>query len=405
MVSVTQNSIGQKKQPQHKRLLFVTNSARYFYHHRIRLANFAQKKGYTVGVITVTDSKEHRKKIENSNIEYFEIFLKRNSLNPFKEFLTILRIASFIIRFKPSVIHSLTIKAVIYSGILCRILGVPMVGLIPGRGAAFTTKGLKGFFLKKLATHMYRIALKKNTICPCFENNEDLQFFRNEKIISATDGERIFGAGVDVSSFKPNPSSLEIIQNEDKHEKKLFVLMACRLLRDKGVLEFLNAARIVQNTLPHVEFQLAGATDPQNPNSLSPQEVDQLCLVHGVNNLGFQEDMKPVLENCNVFCLPTYYGEGVPVSILEAMSMQRAVVTTTMPGCKDAVVNGVNGYLVEPKNAEMLADAILKICIDEKLCLKMGVEGRKRVEKYFKDSKVHQKFLSVYNSLENLKSA
>jgi glycosyltransferase involved in cell wall biosynthesis len=396
-----QLSLEKNKTKPHRKLLFVTNSARYFFHHRIRLAKFAKNKGFEIGVVAVTDSEEHKTKILAEGFQYFEIPLKRNSLNPFREIITFIKIGLHIVKFKPSILHSLTIKAVIYSGILCRILGVPMVGLIPGRGAAFITPGIKGKFLRILATKLYRVALKTNTICPCFENQEDLEFFRQEGMIPQNAGERIFGAGVDVSNF----ASESFATKESVNGNKLVVLMACRLLRDKGVVEFLNAATLVQKVLPHVEFQLAGEPDLQNPNSLTLPEVEQLCLVNGVSYLGFQNDMKPVLENCSLFCLPSYYGEGVPVAVLEAMSMRRAVITTHMPGCRDAVEDGVNGYLVEPKNVEALANAIETICKNAALCEKMGIAGRQRVERYFKDANVHEKYLDVYDSLEEIQKA
>jgi glycosyltransferase involved in cell wall biosynthesis len=373
------------------KLLFVVNSCRYFVQHRLGLSIEAMNRGYKVAVATVIDDVDYLKDIQKYKIEVFPLDMSRRGVGITDNLNTIKELSKVIEDFKPDLIHSLTIKSVILSGIVAQKFGVPMIALIPGRGVAFSMKGIRGWLLNRMAKFLYRISLKNKNTIACFENEEDREFFIQHKIITPEKSRRLWGSGVDTDKFFFCPNA--------RVNKNITVMMACRLLKDKGVYEYIEAAKVVLKKFPEVNFQLFGGPDLGNPTSLSFKEAENACFKAGVKYFGHVKDIPKHLAECDIFCLPTYYNEGIPVSILEASAMGKPVITTSIPGCRDAVVVGKTGLLIEPRSKDELAKAIIKLLEDSSLRSAMGSSGRALIENKFALPLIVEEYLKLYESL------
>ncbi len=374
------------------KLLFVVNSVRYFVQHRLSLAKRASASGYEVSVAAEPDDPHSLELVRAARIGFFPLPQSPMRLDPVGELRSFLALRRVLRKLQPALVHSMTIKSVVYSGILSRALHTPMLALIPGRGTAFVSGGARGKVLKWTACTLYRLALRHVGSFVCFENMEDKAFFEDLKIVDDRRSYRMMGSGVDVEKYFYTPY-------DTRRGAPRVVMLASRMLRNKGVLEFIASASLVRLKHPDAVFKLVGEPDPRNPESLSKEELEEQCMASGIEYLGFQRDMPRVLSQCHIFCLPSYYAEGVPVSVLEAAAMGKAVVTTDMPGCRDAVLDGQTGLLVRPRSACDLAEAIIKLIDSPELCAVFASKGRRRVEQLFRDDEVHRRYLEIYAQL------
>lgn len=380
--------------PKPLKLLYVVNSGRYFVQHRLSLAKAAQEKGYEVAVATVEDYPEYIEEIHKAGIKLYSVPMSKRGLGILENLKTFNTLRKVFADFKPTLVHSLTIKSVIFAGILCRLFSVPMVSLIPGRGVAFSMEGFKGFLMRKFATYLYTISIKTKKFKICFENPEDKKYFEDSNILYKSQTELIPGSGVDLAKFyfsAQEPSNID-----DRSTDKVVVLMACRLLKDKGVYEYLGSAEQILKKHNNIEFWLLGGADVENPNSMLPDEIVRETNKAGVRYIPHVKDVPPVLAQCDIFCLPTYYNEGIPLSVLEASSMGKAVITTSIPGCRDAVINDVTGKLIEPRSVPALVEAITELLESDNIRSSMGKKGRALVEEKFSLPTVIDRYLGIY---------
>jgi glycosyltransferase involved in cell wall biosynthesis len=373
------------------KILYVVNSARYFVQHRLALAEAAQKAGYSVGVATVLDYEDYVQDIIDANISIFSLGMSRRGLGVFENFKTVNEIHKIIRSFNPNLIHSLTIKPVVFSGLVTKITKTPFVSLIPGRGTAFSLGGLKGKILNLAATNLYKLSLSNKNSLICFENEEDRSFFIQKKLVPEERSIRVFGSGVDTEKF---------FFTEPKDKDTVQVLMACRLLREKGIFEFAQASQILSKEFPQVKFVLLGSPDSGNPTSVTDEELKDLCEKKNVTHIPHVKDVPALLAQADIFCLPTFYNEGIPVSILEASSMGKPVVTTNIPGCRDAVAHAKTGLLVEPKSVEDLVKALRELIGSPQKRKEFGSNGRKLVEEKFALPKIIDSYLDIYQKIK-----
>ena len=317
-------------------------------------------------------------------VKYIPASINRTSLNPFKDLYLLYQLIFIIRRVKPDIVLTYTIKPTIYGLIAARINFIKKrYAIITGLGYAFTSRE---HFQKKIigliASNLYRLALTKATTV-FFQNNDDLDLFKKMNIIySRTKTIRIMGSGVDIDFYKFSKISSDSFN---------FLLIA-RLLRDKGIYEYVEAAKIVKENKPNLDinFNLIGSYD-SNPSAIKSKVVEDWVSKKYITYLGEVDDVRPYIEECSVFVLPSYR-EGLPRSTLEAMSIGRAIITTDVPGCRDTIFNNINGLLVPVKNSKELAIAMLSI-INNNLKNKMGSESRKIVEKSFDVDKVNKVIL------------
>lgn len=317
--------------------------------------------------------------LEDHSVTCLNAPFSRASLSPLGDFKALVRLTKMLIDLKPCIFLAYTIKPVIWGGLAARLARVKKrIALITGLGYAFTGKPRgKRRVIQSIVRMLYRISLKGMQQI-FFQNPDDMRDFQGYGLIPlAAKVDVVNGSGVDTElySYSPVPST------------PLRFLLIARLLGDKGIREYVNAASMIKRSHSDIEFDLVGGLDP-NPDGLSEDEVRSWADRGIVNWYGKQTDVRTYLKRCHVYVLPSYR-EGTPRSVLEAMSSGRAIITTDAPGCKETVVDGHNGFLVPVKDAKVLASA-MKIFIDKPSLIKeMGYASRKLAEDKYDVHKVN----------------
>ena len=288
---------------------------------------------------------------------------------------------------KPDVVHHFTIKPVIYGSIAARLARVPkIVNTVTGLGSAFREDA---GWLRRVVEQLYRVALAC-AHCTFFQNPDDLEMFLVRRLVQPQKAGLLPGSGVDCAFFSPE------IRRRQPSEKSLIFLMVARLLRDKGVYEFVEAARLVKRDFPATQFQMLGGRDERNPTVVPQWELDSWQQEGLVTWLGEVADVRPVVAAADVVVLPSYYREGIPRALLEAAAMEKPLITTDAVGCREVVDEGVNGLLVPVKDATVLADAMIRMLKDPAMRVRMGKAGRKKMERDFDERIVLEKILHTY---------
>jgi glycosyltransferase involved in cell wall biosynthesis len=370
------------------RLIMVVNCPAFFLSHRLKIALAAQKSGFEVHIATGPGLAI--KQIVDNGLTHHSLPLSRSGMNLISEFKALFSIYRLFIKIQPQLVHLVTIKPVLYGGIAARLTGVQsVVAAVSGLGFNFSAKGLKSALVSYLVSKMYRIALGKQNLKVVFQNSTDCKTLskvadlRPDKVIL------IEGSGVDLSEYTPTPLPKGIP----------IVVMAARLLPDKGIYEFVEVARLLKNRGVKAQFWLAGDRDEGNPASVSKSQLEVWRKNEIVELLGHREDIPHVFSQANIVVLPSYYREGLPKVLIEAAACGRPVVTTDMPGCRDAIDPEVSGLLIPPRDTGALADAIQRFLLDPKLCDQMGKSARQLAEKKFSIEKVVSSHMSIYNEL------
>jgi glycosyltransferase involved in cell wall biosynthesis len=335
-----------------KHILIITSFGPSLINFRLHLIKEFIYRGYKVSVASpgVKFSEDLQKKLIDLGVTINLFSLSNTTLNVLKDFKTILEIYSIIQKSKPNIIISYTIKPTIYTGLVLKFFKkISFFPLITGLGYAFIAKdSTKYKILKYLITNLYREGLKSSKKI-IFQNQDDQSLFYKLKIIKKKDlSDVVNGSGVDLSLFPVSNIPL----------KPVF-LMISRLLVDKGVREYVKAAKIVRSSYPSVNFQLAGSLD-ENPSGISIQELQSWIKEGNIEYLGEIKSVQSILKSCRYFVLPSYR-EGTPRSVLEALSTGRPIITTDVPGCRETVVHEKNGLLIPAKDTEALANAMIRL--------------------------------------------
>ncbi|WMN16075.1 glycosyltransferase family 4 protein [Pseudomonas piscis] len=329
--------------------------------------------GHQVIAIAPEADEAVRARLAEKGIEYHVVPMARAGLNPFTDLRYLLGLRQYLIKAKPDVILAYTIKPVIYGLLASRMANVrKRYALITGLGYAFTEAetSFSRNFVKYVASTLYRLSLRFASGV-FFQNPDDQQLFKSQKLISKdTQSWIVNGSGIDTDKFPVTPLP-----------PRASFLLVGRILRDKGIVEYVEAARILKPRYPAVHFHLVGPLDP-NPSGISADTVSSWVKEDVIYYHGAVSDVSPHLTACSVFVLPSYR-EGTPRSVLEAMSSGRAIVTTDAPGCRETVEEGVNGFLVEPRDISKLAIAMERLINSGSLREQMGQASRElAVRKY-----------------------
>ena len=371
-----------------KRLLFVISEDWYFVSHRLSLAKAAIKLGYEVALLSHFTN--HRKVIEDAGIKIIEWPLNRSSRNPFQELAAIKSIFSSIRQFRPDIIHSVAMKPVIYSSIASLFTGLDnRIFALAGLGFVFTSNKRSAKLMRPFLEIAFRLLFKGNKTRLILQNPEDQQALLLAGVIKSKNIRLIRGAGVDIKSFSVNtiPTDISIIS------------LPARMLWAKGIQDFIDCSQKINKDNTIARFVLVGTPDEQNPDSISKQKLTEWNKNSVIEWWGYQSDMPNVFHQSTIVCLPTSYGEGLPKSLLEAASCGRPIVTYDVPGCREIVIDGYNGILVKPKSVTGLVNAISQLINDSELCVKMGKNGRKLVEKHFTQEKIAEETIAVWEEL------
>lgn len=321
--------------------------------------------------------------LSSMGVRHHVIPLSRTGLNPLTDLRTLVALSRVLRDLRVECLFAYTIKPVIYGGLAARIVGVPRYyAMVTGLGYTFSGRGLKGRLLGQVARVLYRQSLSHATSV-FFQNGDNLAVFRYSGLLrDASQAQLIPGSGVDIDHFSLAPLPVEPC-----------FLMIARLLVDKGVREYVDAARKVKARHPSVRFRLAGWID-DNPAAITKVELEKWLREGVVEFLGYLDDVRPAIAQASVYCLPSYH-EGMPRTVLEAMSMGRAIITTDAPGCRETVNEGDNGFLVPVRNSTALAEAMARFIEDPGLAERMGVSSRRLAEQRFDVNAVNHRILKI----------
>jgi glycosyltransferase involved in cell wall biosynthesis len=370
-----------------KILYFVTEDW-YFCSHRLPLALAAKKAGYDVVVVTRVN--KHGELIRSHGLKLINLEISRQSRNPFKELGVIWRLFNIYREEKPNIAHHVALKPVLYGAVAARLACVPaVVSALAGLGFLFVSKHRKARLLRPMVEIAFRLLLNHPNNRVILQNPDDMYLLTSRAILSSESTILIRGSGVDTMQFQVTcePDGIPL------------VLLASRMLWDKGIGDFVEAARKLKQKDVVARFVLVGEGDSQNPNSISNYQLERWQQEGAVEWWGRQVDMPAVFANSHVACLPSAYGEGVPKVLIEAASCGRPIVTTDAPGCREIVRNGKNGLLVPVGDASALEYALRQLIENASLRKTMGKYGRTVVEQEFSIEIVVRQTLFLYNEL------
>ncbi len=344
---------------------------------RLDMMKAFQKQGYEVLAVGEGPEEDWAQRFQEEGIRYRSIPVQRNGTNPIKDLKTLFALKRLLKEEKPDKIFAYQAKTVIYGGMAARMNGIrEFYPLIAGVGSVFLGSGLKGKLLRTILVLEYRLGMGMAAGC-FFQNKDDLEVFVSNKIVKPQLVTMLHGSGVNIDRFHPAPLP----------EKPAFLCIS-RLIRDKGVCEYLDACRLVKSRHPEVRCMLVGPFDT-NPTAVRPEELQAYIDDGSVEYFGEQKDVYPYLVAASVFVLPSYR-EGTPKTVLEAMASGRAVITTDAPGCRETVSQGGNGLMVPVRDVQALAEAMERLMDDPEGARAMGVAGRKLAENQYDVRLVNQ---------------
>lgn len=377
------------ERPGKPKLLFVVNVDWAFLSHRLPLALAARHRGWNVHIATQVGSA--RSQLERWGLKIHALDINRNRIDPFGIFKLLIQLWRVMRQEKPDVVHLVTLKPVLLGGVVARCAGVPsVVAAVPGLGYVFMASGVIAAARRWLVVLLYRVVFGHPGLTVIFQNEDDMKTLQELTQIEPARVRLIHGSGVDLQVHLPTPLPPGPTR----------FLLAARLVADKGVCEFVEAAKILIRqahgagaTPP--EFFLAGDVDPSSPTSLSVEQLASWEAEGAIHWLGHRDDVPELLQGVHAVVLPSYR-EGLPKILLEAAAAGRAVITTDVPGCRDAIEPGVTGLLVRVKDAESLAEAMRSLANDRPHCEWLGVQGRRLAEKRFSIEEVVSSHMRIY---------
>jgi glycosyltransferase involved in cell wall biosynthesis len=371
------------------KLIIVVNELWFFLSHRLPIALAARDAGYEVYIASRLGTSEEIKQLNQEKIRFHPISFHRSSVGLWQEAKTIRELSQLYRDIQPDIVHHVTIKPVIYGTLVARWTGsIKVLNAISGLGYLFIAQGWKSSIRKKLLLWGYRVLLNSKKVWILFQNPDDQNLFFKHKIIYPQHDFIIKGSGVDLQQFAY--SSIP--------KGRIKIILVARMLWDKGVGEFVESATTLKQQGLDAEFLLVGSVDPGNPESISEEQLEEWNKSGNVKWLGERADIAQLLAESHIAVLPSYR-EGLPKSLIEAAAVGRPIVTTDVPGCREVVKDGENGFLVPAKDAKELSIAIQKLINNPKLLTSMGKKGRLMAEQEFSIQKVMDKTLALYSKI------
>ncbi len=364
------------------KVLLFANTPWYLYNFRLPLAKALRAYGHEVLLVSPPGSYSSR--LEAAGFCWKAFPLSRRSLNPFNELLTLGRLIQFYRRERPDLAHHFTIKCVLYGSLAARAVGVrSIVNAVTGLGYAFANNDGRGRSLQALAQSLYRLSLRGTSVI--FQNPDDRQVFLQQRLVRQEQAALIRGSGVDLGRFEmtPEPAGTPV------------VALPARLLWDKGVGVFVQAARALRAEGVQARFVLLGDLDPDNPSGIPAEQLQAWQQEGMIEWWGWQDDMPTQYALSHIVCLPSDR-EGVPKTLIEAAACGRAIVTTDAPGCREIVRHGFNGLLVPRQDPAALAAALRQLIEQPDLRRAMGANGRTLAASEFSVEQVVAETLAVY---------
>jgi glycosyltransferase involved in cell wall biosynthesis len=364
-----------------RKVVIALNTAWNLVNFRAGLIRALVANGYEV--VAVAPNDEYAARLAELGCRFVALPMDNKGTHPGRDLLLFFRFLNLLRRERPDMFLGYTVKPNIYGSLAAHVLGIPVVNNIAGLGAVF----IRNNWLTRLVRQLYKTALSRSRHV-FFQNDEDMRLFVEQGLVASDKVSRLPGSGVDLNTFRYTP----MLPLENRPFR--FLLVA-RLLWDKGVGEYVEAARMVRRKYPAAKFQLLGFLDVKNPTAVSSTQMDDWVKEGVVEYLGVADDVKPYMAAADCVVLPSYR-EGVPRSLLEAAAIGRPTVTTDAVGCRDAVDDGVNGLLCRVGDAGDLADKLLRMIeMSPEERVLMGLEGRKKMELEFDEKIVINRYLRV----------
>ncbi len=335
-------------------------------------------------VIAIAPKDDYAQQFDKIGMQYIDIPVSRKGKNLFVDLILLLRLIKLYKREKPDLVHHFTPKMVIYGSLAAHFAGIHnVVNSITGLGYAFVEEGI----LNKIVLNMYHAALSKNSQV-IFENTDDRKYFLQNNIVPSKRTNIIITSGVNTVEFTP-------AKNNNLTNKIITFTLVARMLWDKGIREFVEAAEYVKEQNSSTHFVLLGGSDNGNPKAVPKSYLLTKKKSGIIDWIDHVDNVRPYIDDSDVVVLPSYR-EGGPRSLIEGASMEKPLIATDVQGCREIVEHEVNGLLVPPKDVNSLADAMLKLAKNHELRYQMGRNGRKKVLEEFDEKIVIQKTLEVY---------
>jgi glycosyltransferase involved in cell wall biosynthesis len=370
------------------KVIFVVTEDWYFVSHRLDIAIGAKAAGFDVGVATRID--RHRAAIQNAGIEIYDTPFDRSGLNPLRELRTVWSLYKLFRREKPDIVHQVAIKPVVYGSLIARLSGVSgIVNALGGLGYVFSSTSLKARLIRLLVKPALKFAHSQKKARLILQNAQDVDIITKSGIVKSEKVRLIRGAGVD-----PEIHRLTTVETTPP-----LVVLTARLLRQKGVGDFVEAARILRKRSVDARFVLVGSVDAANPASFTDADVAGWVKEGVVEAWGWREDMPAIFAKAQIACLPTFYGEGLPKALLEAAASGCAIVASNIAACTELVKDEKTGLVVPPQDTEALANALERLISDPGLRKRLGEAARESIVADFSLSKVLSEIIGIYEEL------
>ena len=373
------------------KIVLFANTDWYLYNFRRSLALALRDAGHDV--LLLSPPGEYGERLRELGLRWQPLPMDRRSLNPLREFALLAHLVRLLRREQPALVHGFTIKCAVYGSFAARIARVPAwVNSVAGMGYVFISNDLRARCLRPLVKLLLRLALDGKRTRLILQNPDDVGLFERSGLVDPARIRLIPGSGVDCSRFQQRELAPDA--------SALCVLLASRLLWDKGIAEYVEAARRLRSEGRNLRFLIAGDPDPGNPASVPLPTVQAWAAEGAIEWLGHVDDMAALLAEVQIVALPSYR-EGLPKTLIEAAACGLALVTTDVPGCREVVTDGVDGLLVQVRDADVLTAAIRRLDDDRALCRRLGNAARAKALSQFDERIVIERTLAVYRELQS----
>ena len=368
-------------------LIIVINVDWFFLSHRKDIALAAQRAGWSVTIVTADTGK--LKEINALGLRTINLPMSRSGMNVMQELKTLRFLCRLYRRERPDVVHHVGMKTILWGSLAAKFSKVPgVVNAISGLGGFFSEEnhGLAS----RLMPRVLRFSHKHPNLLCIFQNKEDWNLYVRHHIIEGKQGRYIKGSGIDLSLFQFRP---------EPKDGPVKIILTARMIVEKGIFLLTEAAERLRTEYGgRIEFLLAGGLD-DHPGAITREQLEAVCDGRYIQWLGYRTDVRELLENSHIVAFPSYYMEGLPKSLIEACAVGRPIITSDSVGCKEAVIDGKNGFLIPPKNVEALTDRLIRLINNPKLRADMGRASRAYAEANFSLQNVIEKHLAIYDEL------
>ena len=368
-----------------KKVLISANSAWNIINFRKGIILEFINNGFEIVVVSPTDNCVS--KLYDLGCQHININIDNKGISPIKDLYLLFQYLIIFIKEKPNAILTYTVKPNIYGSIAAKLFRVAVVNNVSGLGTAF----IRGGWLGRIVSFLYKTGLKKSKRV-FFQNNDDRDLFLKRKLVSENQVDILPGSGVNLKHYQP-------IDGGTKNRDKFIFLLVARLIWDKGIQEYIDAARLIKKDNLSVKFQILGFLGVDNQTAVLQSNIDLWVQEGVIEYLKSTDDVRPFIQQSNCIVLPSYR-EGTPKTLLEAAAMGKPIITTNVEGCREVVDDGINGYLCNVRDAHDLAKKMeIMLEMDSKAIEEMGLKGRKKMEKEFDERIVISKYVSVVNKI------